>query len=103
MVLAEVPNGNPKEILQIAKQIQGSSGASAVLAGSDPDSGKVGMVALLTSEDAGRASARELIAAAAPKNGGGGGGSDEMAPAGGKNAGGVADALAAAREYLESR
>ncbi len=103
VVLAEVPNGNPKEILQIAKQIQGSSGASAVLAGSDPDSGKVGMVALLTSEDAGRASARELIAAAAPKIGGGGGGSDEMAQAGGKNAGGVADALAAAREYLESR
>ena len=50
-----------------------------------------------------KASARELIAAAAPKIGGGGGGSEEMAQAGGKNAGGIADALDAAREYLESR
>jgi alanyl-tRNA synthetase len=102
VVLAEVPLGNPKEILQIAKQVQGSSGASAVLVGADKDSGKVGMVALLTADHAGKASARELIAAAAPRIGGGGGGSDEMAQAGGKNADGVADALAAAREYLES-
>ena len=60
------------------------------------------MVALLTPEDAGKASARDLIAAAAPRIGGGGGGSDEMAQAGGKNATGMADALSAAREYLES-
>jgi alanyl-tRNA synthetase len=103
VVLAEVPLGNPKEILQVAKQVQGSSGATAVLAGVDPESGKVGMVALLTSDHATKASARELISASAPKIGGGGGGSDEMAQAGGKNPDGVADALAAAREYLESR
>jgi len=102
-VLAEVPIGNPKEILAIAKQVQATSGASVVLAGADAESGKVGMVALLTSEDAAKASARELIADAAPKIGGGGGGSDEMAQAGGKNAGGVADALAAARQHLEKR
>jgi len=103
VVLAEVPLGNPKEILQVAKQVQGASGATAVLAGVDSDSGKVGMVALLTADHATNASARELIAAAAPKIGGGGGGSDEMAQAGGKNPDGVAEALAAAREYLESR
>jgi alanyl-tRNA synthetase len=97
-----VPIGNPKEILQIAKQVQGTSGATAVLAGADPETGKAGMVALLTSDDASKASARDLIAAAAPKIGGGGGGSDEMAQAGGKNPEGVAEALAAAREYLES-
>ena len=102
VVLAEVPIGNPKEILQIAKQVQGTSGATAVLAGADPETGKAGMVALLTSDDASKASARDLIAAAAPKIGGGGGGSDEMAQAGGKNPEGVAEALAAAREYLES-
>jgi alanyl-tRNA synthetase len=102
IVLAEVPLGNPKEILQIAKQVQASSRASAVLVGADDDSGKVGMVALLTAEHSKKASARELIARAAPKIGGGGGGSDEMAQAGGKNADGVADALAEAREYLES-
>ncbi|HMY27263.1 MAG TPA: DHHA1 domain-containing protein, partial [Solirubrobacterales bacterium] len=102
VVLAEVPIGNPKEILQIAKQVQGSSGATAVLAGADPETGKAGMVALFTSDDASKASARDLIAAAAPKIGGGGGGSDEMAQAGGKNPEGVAEALAAAREYLES-
>ena len=103
VVVAEVPLGNPKEILQIAKQVQGSSGASAVLAGADPESGKVGMVALLTAEHASKASARDLIRASAPKIGGGGGGSDEMAQAGGKNADGVAEALTAARQYLETR
>jgi len=103
VVLAEVPIGNPKEMLQVAKQVQATSGTSVVLAGADADSGKVGMVALLTSDHAANASAREIIAEAAPKIGGGGGGSDEMAQAGGKDAAGVADALAAARGYLESR
>jgi alanyl-tRNA synthetase len=103
VVIADVPIGNPKEILTVAKQIQGQSGASAVLAGSDPESGKVGMVVLLSQEHAERASARELVAAAAPRIGGGGGGSDDMAQAGGRNPDGVPDALAAAREYLESR
>ncbi len=102
VVLAEVPLGNPKEMLQIAKQVQASANASAVLVGSDGDTGKVGMVALLTAEHSGKASARELISRAAPKIGGGGGGSDEMAQAGGKNPDGVAEALAEAREYLES-
>lgn len=101
-VLAEVPVANPKQILQIAKEVQGASGASVVLAGADADSGKAGMVVLLTPDDTGKASARDLIAAAAPKIGGGGGGSDEMAQAGGKNPDGIGDALAAAREYLES-
>lgn len=101
-VVAEVPVGNPKEILLIAKQVQGSSGATAVLAGADSASGKVGMVALLAPDHADRASARDLISAAAPKIGGGGGGSDEMAQAGGKNPDGITEALAAAREYLES-
>jgi alanyl-tRNA synthetase len=103
VVLAEVPIGNPKEMLQIAKQVQATSGASVVLAGADSDSGKVGMVALLTPGHAATASAREVISGSAPKIGGGGGGSDEMAQAGGKDADGIADALAAAREYLESR
>jgi len=103
VILAEVPIGNPKEILAIAKQAQAESGASAVLAGTDPESGKVGMVALLTAEDVTRASARELIASAAPEIGGGGGGSEEMAQAGGRRKEGIAAALAVARKYLESR
>ncbi|MCC6754848.1 MAG: hypothetical protein IT199_00550, partial [Solirubrobacterales bacterium] len=103
VILAEVPIGNPKEILAIAKQAQAESGASAVLAGTDPESGKVGMVALLAAEDVTRASARELIASAAPEIGGGGGGSEEMAQAGGRRKEGIAAALAVARKYLESR
>ncbi|HMT04844.1 MAG TPA: alanine--tRNA ligase [Solirubrobacterales bacterium] len=102
LVLAEVPIGNPKEILTVAKQVQATSGTSAVLVGADRESGKVGMVALLTPDDAGKASARDIVAEAAPKIGGGGGGSDEMAQAGGKNPDGITEALAAARQFLES-
>ncbi|MDQ2622195.1 MAG: alanine--tRNA ligase [Actinomycetota bacterium] len=104
-VIGRVPVANPKEILQIAKAIQAERpGAGAVLIGSDESSGKVGVVALFSAEDAaGAVSARDLISAVAPLIGGGGGGSAEMAQAGGKNPGGIEAALEAARKHLESR
>jgi len=103
-VISRVPVSNPKEILRIAKAVlAGRPGAGAVLVGADEDSGKVGMVALFSSEDAaGRVSAADLVRAVAPLIGGGGGGSAEMAQAGGKNPDGVEAALSAAREHLES-
>jgi alanyl-tRNA synthetase len=104
-VVAEVPLSNPKQILQMAKAVQAErAGAGVVLAGADGESGKVGIVALFASEDAGaKVSAAELIREVAPLVGGGGGGSDEMAQAGGRNPDGLAEALAAARAYLEGR
>ncbi|HTU15918.1 MAG TPA: alanine--tRNA ligase [Solirubrobacterales bacterium] len=103
-VIATVPVANPKQILSIAKSIQAESpGAAVVLAGADGDSGKVGLVALLTAEDAAKVSAAELIREISPLIGGGGGGSDEMAQAGGKKPDGVEAALAAARAFLEAR
>ncbi len=103
-VVAEVPVANPKQILQMAKAVQGERpGAGVVLAGADADSGKVGIVALFSAEDAGsKVSAAALIREVAPLVGGGGGGSDELAQAGGKNPAGLAEALAAARTHLES-
>jgi len=104
-VIASVPVSNPKQILSIAKSIQAESpGAGVVLAGADADSGKVGIVALFSAEDApSKVSAVEMIREIAPLIGGGGGGSDEMAQAGGKKPDGVDEALAAARTLLESK
>ena len=104
-VIAEVPVSNPKQILQMAKAVQGERpGAGVVLAGADEDAGKIGIVALFGSEDAGsKVSAAELIREIAPIVGGGGGGSDEMAQAGGKDPSRLEEAMRAARTYLEGR
>jgi alanyl-tRNA synthetase len=103
-VIDTVPVANPKQILSIAKQIQAESpGAAVILAGADEGSGKVGVVALLTTEDSTKVSAAELIREISPLIGGGGGGSDEMAQAGGKKPDGVDAALAAARSFLEAK
>ena len=104
-VIAEVPVSNPKQILQMAKAVQAERpGAGVILAGSDEESGKVGVVALFGKDDAGeKVSAAELIREIGPLVGGGGGGSDEMAQAGGKNPAGLEDAMRAARTYLEGR
>jgi len=87
----------------MAKSVQAAKpGAGAVLAGADADSGKVGVVALFSAEDAARVSASDLIGEIAPLIGGGGGGSNEMAQAGGKNPDGLDAALDAARKHLEA-
>jgi alanyl-tRNA synthetase len=103
-VIATVPVANPKQILAVAKSVQAERpGAAVVLAGSDADSGKVGLVALMAPEHAGTVSAAELIREIAPLIGGGGGGSDEMAQAGGRDPDGIEPALAAARSFLEDK
>ncbi|MGK2955282.1 MAG: alanine--tRNA ligase, partial [Solirubrobacterales bacterium] len=103
VVIASVPVANPKQILSMAKAVQTAKpGAGAVLIGADPDSGKVGVVALFSPEDASTVSAAALVRKIAPLVGGGGGGSDEMAQAGGKNPDGLEDALRAARDFLEA-
>ena len=104
VVISAVPVANPKQILAMAKSVQAAKpGAGAVLAGADAESGKVGVVALFSAEDAGdKVSASVLIGEIAPLIGGGGGGSDEMAQAGGKNLDGVDAALEAARKHLEA-
>jgi alanyl-tRNA synthetase len=104
-VVSEVPLSNPKQILQMAKAVQGERpGAGVVLAGADPESGKVGIVALFDASDAdGKVSAAELIREVSPLVGGGGGGTDELAQAGGRNPEGLSEALEAARKHLEGR
>ena len=104
-VIAEVPVSNPKQILQMAKAVQAERpGAGVILAGADDEAGKVGIVALFSTEDAAdRVSAAELIREIAPLVGGGGGGSDEMAQAGGKDPARLEEAMVAARAWLESR
>ena len=103
VVIASVPVANPKQILAMAKSVQATKpGAGAVLAGADAESGRVGVVALFSSEDAETVSASALIGEIAPLIGGGGGGSDEMAQAGGKNPDGLEAALKAARKHLEA-
>ncbi len=70
---------------------------------SDKD-GKVNMVAMATPEAMDRgAHAGNLIKGVAGKVGGGGGGRPNMAQAGGKNPGGIDDAIAEAAGVLEGQ
>ena len=104
-VIAEVPVSNPKQILQMAKAVQGERpGAGVILAGADREAGKVGVVALFSPADSrDKVSAADLIREIAPIVGGGGGGSDEMAQAGGKDPDRLEEAMVAARAWLEGR
>jgi alanyl-tRNA synthetase len=90
-----------KQLLELAKQVQAElDGPSAVVLGGVQE-GKVGLVALVSSEAADQGvSAREVIGEAAPVIGGGGGGSDEMAQAGGRDGEKLDEALAVARARI---
>ena len=78
-------------------------GSGVVVLASDCD-GKVNLIAMATDDAMAKgAHAGNLIKGIAAKVGGGGGGRPNMAQAGGKNPAGIADALAEAKNVLESQ
>jgi alanyl-tRNA synthetase len=82
----------------LAEAIGRHEGIRAVVLGGSPDGEKVALAALT----GGTPDAKELVRALGPLVGGGGGGSAEVAQAGGKNPGGLDDALAEARRLLSA-
>jgi alanyl-tRNA synthetase len=102
LVAARAPISDQKKLLYLAGRVQSKLGGDApvVLGGADGD--RVGLVALVSRAAVERGvSAAEIVRRAAPLIGGGGGGREQMAQAGGKDASGLDEALAVARQAIE--
>jgi alanyl-tRNA synthetase len=102
LVAAEASTGDQRQLVDLANRVQSKlGGESAVILGRR-GSGKTHLLAMMNKEAVARGlSAAAVIEEVAPIVGGGGGGREDMAQAGGKNAGKLNEALDAAREAIE--
>jgi alanyl-tRNA synthetase len=102
LAVSRAPLADQKQMLELANRVQSKLGGetAVVLGGAEGD--KVALVVLVSKGAVERGlSAAAVVREAAPIVGGGGGGRDDMAQAGGKDAGKLDEALAAARAALE--
>jgi alanyl-tRNA synthetase len=104
VIVAEVDGLDQRRMLELADRIKSRAGDAAVVLGSsDPEQGKVALVAAFDRSAIDRGlSAAEVIRAAAVVVGGGGGGRDEVAQAGGRQPERLAEALETARSAIQS-
>jgi alanyl-tRNA synthetase len=104
VIVAEVDGLDQRRMLELADRIKSRAGDAAVVLGSsDPDQGKVALVATFDRSAVDRGlSAAEVIRAAAAVVGGGGGGRDEVAQAGGRQPERLAEALETARTAIRN-
>ncbi len=103
LLAARVAGVDMNGLRDLGDQLKAKLGEGVILLVSDKD-GKVNMVAMATPEAMDRgAHAGNLIKGVAGKVGGGGGGRPNMAQAGGKNPGGIDDAIAEAAGGLEGQ
>jgi len=93
-LVARVDGLSPSDLRDLAIAVRGKNAVEAVVLGGVSDSGGVALVAAVV--PASGLKAGELIKDAAKTVGGGGGGKGDIATAGGKNAGALDAALAAA-------
>ncbi|MFV0257282.1 MAG: alanine--tRNA ligase [Acidimicrobiales bacterium] len=96
VVLSRVDGVSRDDLKDLAVAIRGRPGVRAVVLGSAPDGGGAALVAAVA-PDAG-VTAGELLAGGARAIGGGGGKGQDLAMAGGKNPGGIDEALRLAAE-----
>ena len=103
VVITEIPGGNSNLMRQLIDQIRKKTDSSAVLLAAGQGDSKVTLIAGVSRDlvDKG-ASAGNWVKEVAPVVGGGGGGKPDMAQAGGKNPAKLPDALAKAKEVIES-
>jgi alanyl-tRNA synthetase len=94
IVVARVDGLNPNDLRELALAVRQQPGVRAVVLGSATDSGGAALAAAVAKESG--LQAGELLREAARAVGGGGGGKGDVAVAGGKDAGGIDDALAIA-------
>jgi alanyl-tRNA synthetase len=103
VVSARCEAGGADELRELSDRLKSSLGEAAVVLGAAGD-GRPVMVASFTGGVVERGlSAAQVVKDAARLMGGGGGGRDTMAQAGGKDAGKLEDALAAARTAIEAK
>jgi alanyl-tRNA synthetase len=97
------PNADQRSLLELADRIMQRAGDAAVVLGGASD-GKVALVASFSEAAVEKGlNAAEVIKAAAQLVGGGGGGRENVAQAGGRDPDKLDDALAAARDAIESK
>jgi alanyl-tRNA synthetase len=102
LVCAEAPIADQKQLLDLANRVQSKLGGESAVALGGARDDRVGLVVLVSKQAVSRGlSAASIVEEAAPLVGGGGGGRDEMAQAGGRDAGKLVQALDAAREAVE--
>ncbi|MCD8109824.1 MAG: alanine--tRNA ligase [Clostridiales bacterium] len=103
LLAASVPEADMNGLRDLGDQLKEKLGEGVILLAS-AKGGKVSLVVMVTDAAMKQgAHAGNLIKAVAAKVGGGGGGRPNMAQAGGKNPAGIPDALAAAKDVLESQ
>jgi alanyl-tRNA synthetase len=98
VLVAEVEGASGSALRDFSDQLRQREGADAVVLASSDD-GKVALVVNLDNSLAGL-DAVAIVRELGPLIGGGGGGRPTLAEAGGKNVGGVRDALAAGRDRI---
>jgi alanyl-tRNA synthetase len=102
VLTAEVSGVSPQELLGLGDQVRARLGSAAVVLGSARD-GKVDLVSAVAPELVSKGvRADAVVREAAGLVGGGGGGRETLARAGGRDPSKLGDALAAAREAIES-
>jgi alanyl-tRNA synthetase len=102
LAVSRAPLADQKQLLELANRVQSKLGGEAAVALGGAEGSKVALVVLVSKGAVERGlSANAVVREAAPIVGGGGGGRDDMAQAGGKDAGKLDEALAAARAALE--
>jgi alanyl-tRNA synthetase len=102
LAVSRAPLADQKQLLELANRVQSKLGGDAAVALGGAEGSKVALVVLVSKGAVERGlSAAAVVREAAPIVGGGGGGRDDMAQAGGKDAGKLDEALAVARAALE--
>jgi alanyl-tRNA synthetase len=101
VVAARSGVADQRGLQELADRVRSKLGEAAVVLGGASD-GRVALVASFDDAAVARGlSAASVVCEAAPLVGGGGGGRDNFAQAGGRDAAGLDDALAAARQAIE--
>jgi len=101
-VVARRDGLTPDQLRDLAQSVRSQGGLRVVVIGGSPDGAKASVAVAADRSDGheglgGQLHAGDLVKKIAPLLGGGGGGSPEVAVAGGKNPGGIDDALDEAR------
>ncbi|VAX13802.1 Alanyl-tRNA synthetase [hydrothermal vent metagenome] len=102
VLVAKLEGADPQSLRDTVDQMKQKMGSAAIVLSTVKD-GKVSLIAGVSKDCTDRIKAGELVNAAAEKVGGRGGGRPDMAQAGGNQPENLELALAAARDWIESR